>query len=138
MATVATVTYRYGSGSGPDNRQIDFIRTGLLGTLSARVSVVGQPTHVLGIIPETAISVEMESTTQKAQRMIAQQNNLLFAPPAPNQFLSQFPNTGAQDTVLTSINENSAASGGRWISITNGPMGAHGETVISLTITDPR
>jgi hypothetical protein len=138
MGLVATITYNYGASNNPDNRQIDFIRTGGAGTLQARITVVGQPTAVLGVIPENKIIVEMESTTQKMNRMIAERNHQPFNPPPSPRLLSTFPNTTVQDGIITSINANSTATGGRRISITNGPAGQYGETVVGLRIIDPR
>lgn len=137
--TIATVTYKHGSDNGPDNRQLDFIRTGSKGTLYAKVTTVGLPKFVLGTIPETCIDVEMESTTEKTQKTILEQHNTLTSAPAPNQLLSQFSSTVEQDNILKSINANSTTTGGRWIRVKNDPSkGLFGEKVIGVTITDPR
>ena len=138
MAIIATVTYQ-NAGNGPDNRQIVFIRAGGAGTLSARITPIGQPAQILGNIHESQIVVEMESTSSKVRRMIAQRSNQPFPAPQPNLFLSNLPNVAAQDGELNAINVNSQASGGRWIQVVSAPNpGGHGEIVTGLTITDPR
>jgi len=127
---IATVSYMNGAGNA-DNRQIAFIRTGNPPTLKARFSVIG--THnVWADIDASQINVEMESTTHKMQKMIAERNGQVAAT-IPDQPLSSFtPNI--QDRIVQSINPNSQIKGGRWIEVVNHA----GEASHTLTIIDPR
>ncbi|MBS0648589.1 MAG: hypothetical protein JSS10_05110 [Verrucomicrobia bacterium] len=137
---ITTVTYRYGSETGPDNRQVQFIRTSS-DTLEARFSVLTNG-QLLSQLREDHISVEMTSSTDKTRRLAATRAG--HSPPQEAAFslgcqhclISTFP-TPLQDQFIKSINPHSSAKGGRWIEIKAIP-GINLEIVVDLVITDPR
>ncbi len=141
---IGSYEYNYTTGLGiKPNRRIDFSRTSSPGstTIQAIVSTRDPNTHALGAqiatIPETAITVELESTTQQTNRLYARKflsvsdYNSSFGTPPQDRCISSDA-SGQQDTIMESL-----ASGTRKIQpIINGSTGAH-EIVTGLKIYDP-
>lgn len=127
VAVIGTCNYTYGASDQP-NRQIQFSRTGLgAGTIQAQAFVLnaGIVGNYISTIPGGQISVEMESTSTKANALA------LGRALNPSQFLSTL--------TLPQQNAVIGALGTRRIEVTNDVGGLGGlELVTSINIFDPR
>ena len=102
--TIATYDYTYGAGN-VHNRQIQFCQ--IDGNIQANVytltaaGIAGDPTVVLG----NNIKVEMESTTEKMNRVVVAKAQHQTFHPRPDQFLNKL-GIVQQTAVLQSLHPN--------------------------------
>ncbi|MCA9485793.1 MAG: hypothetical protein KDK71_02500 [Chlamydiia bacterium] len=136
-ATTGSVhRYEYTYGAGADiNRRVDFIRPN---ATAKNVNVVvqglfhGQWVELNRLVGNQVI-VEMESTTNRFQRMLAQRSGAPVSSPRPDQKLSAL-SISFQESVLQELGAKQ-----RRLHVENMPGGNYGmETIQALKIIDPR